>query len=438
MRPFFISLSLYLSLCFLTGCPALLDVQEGASNSPNYPPLITDDVSYQRNIRTVTLYLGNVPESYPVMRLSRREVLTLEFDEWLPEDQPESNLYVDIVHCNADWTPSGLVSPEFYEGFLNDRIDQYARSRFTKIPYIHYTYSFPQEDEFFKKSGNYLVKVFRNSDPNNLVLTRRFIVVDEKVNLALKYQLSDRFQREELRNIAFDLTPGNLDILDPSRDINVQILQNFRWDNRLQNLSPTFQNERNYEYQIELQDAFSSGNEFRRLELMSTQLYGGNVQDIEFRPNSTDVYLFPDKLKSTNKYGALRDRNGSFSIRNDEYPEPWLTSDYLNTFFFLKANEPYQGQVYVFGELTNWQVQPEFRLDYNATNRRYEGSSLIKQGLYDYQYVLVKDTDAIPDPSPLESAHYRGENFYSVLVYYRGPMDRADQLLGFLPINYFE
>ncbi|MEO1587199.1 MAG: type IX secretion system plug protein domain-containing protein, partial [Bacteroidota bacterium] len=270
MRPFFISLSLYLSLCFLTGCPALLDVQEGASNSPNYPPLITDDVSYQRNIRTVTLYLGNVPESYPVMRLSRREVLTLEFDEWLPEDQPESNLYVDIVHCNADWTPSGLVAPEFYEGFLNDRIDQYARSRFTKIPYIHYTYSFPQEDEFFKKSGNYLVKVFRNSDPNNLVLTRRFIVVDEKVNLALKYQLSDRFQREELRNIAFDLTPGNLDILDPSRDINVQILQNFRWDNRLQNLSPTFQNERNYEYQIELQDAFSSGNEFRRLELMST------------------------------------------------------------------------------------------------------------------------------------------------------------------------
>ncbi|MEO1588548.1 MAG: hypothetical protein AAFS00_14760 [Bacteroidota bacterium] len=77
-------------------------------------------------------------------------------------------------------------------------------------------------------------------------------------------------------------------------------------------------------------------------------------------------------------------------------------------------------------------------MDYNATNRRYEGSSLIKQGLYDYQYVLVKNTDAIPDPSPLESAHYRGENFYSVLVYYRGPMDRADQLLGFLPINYFE
>ncbi|MEL6132551.1 MAG: type IX secretion system plug protein domain-containing protein [Bacteroidota bacterium] len=438
MRPLFFYAAISICLLCLTGCPALLDTEAGTQIQKVYPKLITDDVTYQRNIRTVTLYLGNVPESYPVMRLSRREILTLEFDEWLPEDQPESNLYVDLIHCNADWTPSGLVTPEFYEGFFNDRIDQYARSRFTKIPYVHYTYSFPQENEFFKRSGNYLLKVFRNSNPADLVLTRRFIVVDEKVNLALKYQLSDRFQREELRNIAFDLGPGNLDILDPSRDFNVQLLQNFRWDNRLQNLRPTFQNERNYEYQIELQDEFASGNEFRRLELMSTQLYGGNVQDIEFRENTTDVYLFSDKPKSTNKYGARRDRNGSYSVRNDEYDEPWITSDYLNTHFFLKAAQPYEGQVYVFGELTNWQIQPDFRLDYNATNRRYEGNVLIKQGLYDYQYVLAPSIDAIPDPSRIESAHYRGENFYSVIVYFRGPLDRADQLVGFLPINYFE
>lgn len=216
------------------------------------------------------------------------------------------------------------------------------------------------------------------------------------------------------------------------------MLQNFRWDNRVEADRPRFQNENNYEYQYDLLQAFSSGNEFRRLELESTQLYGGNVQDIEFRENMVDVYLVADEPRLRNKYGARRDRNGSYSIRNDEYNDPWVTSDYLNTHFFLRRSVPYEGQVYIFGELTDWQINPDFRLDYNPTYKRYEGEVLLKQGLYDYQYVLVKPGETVPDPGPIDGTHSRSENFYSVLVYFRGPTDRTDRLVGFLPINYFE
>ncbi len=77
----------------------------------------------------------------------------------------------------------------------------------------------------------------------------------------------------------------------------------------------------------------------------------------------------------------------------------------------------------------------EFRLDWSETYKRYQGDILLKQGIYDYQYVVARPGER-PDPTPLEGLRRLTENFYSILVYYRKPGDRAARIVGFQAVNY--
>ena len=241
-----------------------------------------------------------------------------------------------------------------------------------------------------------------------------------------------------MEDFSIEVNTGNLPIFNPANDLNVKVLQNFRWDNALEGLAPRFQNENRYEYNIDLIKSFKSGNEFRRHECESINLYGRNVQDIEERENVNDLYIFPDTKRYKNTYGSQRDRNGSYAVRVMEFDNPALRADYLRNHFFIKSDQKLDGQVYVIGEFTEWNTIPEFRMDYNEPLRRYEGEFLLKQGIYDYQYVLLKENEDVVDPTPFEGMHSRSENFYTVLIYFRYPTDRNDRLLGFQPINYKE
>ncbi|MEZ4851860.1 MAG: DUF5103 domain-containing protein, partial [Bacteroidia bacterium] len=70
--------------------------------------------------------------------------------------------------------------------------------------------------------------------------------------------------------------------------------------------------------------------------------------------------------------------------------------------------------------------------------RRYEGTVILKQGVYDYAYGVEKKDDFLVDESLFEGPHFESENFYTILVYYRAPGDRTDRLVGYQPVNYYE
>ena len=62
----------------------------------------------------------------------------------------------------------------------------------------------------------------------------------------------------------------------------------------------------------------------------------------------------------------------------------------------------------------------------------YQGTVLLKQGVYDYQYVVDG-----AQPFQLEGSHFQTENLYEVFVYYRPVRPNADLLIGYttLPVN---
>ncbi|MEO1448053.1 MAG: type IX secretion system plug protein domain-containing protein [Bacteroidota bacterium] len=420
----------------LAGCPAITEqvTDEGRYASQGWVP---EDRSYSPNIRTAQLYRPPFEASYPILYLGQTQQLTLEFDEIIPEDQRETDFFIDFISCDINWRPTNIVPLEFYEGFSQQRIEDFQRSTFTKVPYVHYRHSFPAEGQGFKQSGNYLLKVYRNGNPRDVVLTRRFIVVETKVPIVSKYELNARVERMRMQEFAFDLMTGGLNIFNPALDLQVRVLQNFRWDNAYSPPQPRFVGENQFEYRIELNQAFNGGNEFRQHQVFSTRFYAESIQEVEEGENQWEVFLFPDPVLASNEFRSIGDRNGTFSVQVQEWPDADINADYVNNHFTLKAKGPSADPVYIFGGLSNWQVLPDFRMEYDQGLQAYTGSVLLKQGIYDYSYVVARPDGSL-DETAIEGDHIDTENFYNILVYYRGPADRTDRIWGYMPLNYQE
>jgi hypothetical protein len=89
--------------------------------------------------------------------------------------------------------------------------------------------------------------------------------------------------------------------------------------------------------------------------------------------------------------------------------------------------------IFIFGDLSNGQCLHTHRLQWNSANSSYEGNLLLKQGYYDFLY-LVKDALAKPEEpgitADLEGNHFATDNLYSVIVYY-ADFDGYDRVVGF-------
>ena len=117
----------------------------------------------------------------------------------------------------------------------------------------------------------------------------------------------------------------------------------------------------------------------------------------------------------------------------DEYETPRLNAEYVNVIFTLRSPlEYFDGEVYIFGKLTDWMIHPDFKMDYDQEGF-YRTELLLKQGVYDYMYALVKDDTM--DLVELEGSWRETENEYSVLIYYSEFGARYDRLIAVRSFN---
>ncbi len=75
-----------------------------------------------------------------------------------------------------------------------------------------------------------------------------------------------------------------------------------------------------------------------------------------------------------------------------------------------------------------WNLDDENLMRYDSTQQGYTARMLLKQGWYDYEYVL-KAPNA---PTYFfEGSRFETENEYEILVYYKPFQPRADMLIGY-------
>ena len=419
---------LLLPALFIYGCTPVS--QSSANYDSNAKVLHNLDGTYEDQIRTVSIHPGfNDPAStlLPAITKFGDWNLILEFDDLQPE---RNNYYLRLMHCNFDWTKSTLQDLDFLTSFNEFPVNNYEFSVDTHIPYVHYWVNLPA----VKLPGNYLAVVFREGDKNDIILTRRFMVFDSRIAFENERNLIGAGNLASLnQQINFTISYNHLDVINPLENIKVNIRQNQRWDNIAVDIQPSFvrEIEKQSEYRF-FDDAkmFKGGSEFRFFDLRSLNQPGRNVNGVVKTGKPFDVYLTRDKSRQDEAYSQYLDANGGFIIANYDYNDPNFTN-YANVNFILES-KPLPGEVYVMGAFTNWNFTEENKMQYDSVRRLYQSRILMKQGHYDYQYVLKSET--LP-PYYIEGSHFETENFYEIFVYYRAFQPRADLLLGYVRLE---
>ncbi len=421
--------NLLIIIIFLGGCTPL---SQSSMNSGSNPKTIQlKDYTYEPQIRTVVIRPDfDDPQTFlepAVVQLGEGNLL-LEFDDLRHQ---RDDYTARIVHCNYDWTRSKLMDLDYMGEFNEFPINNFEYSVDTHIPYVHYWLTLPA----VKLPGNYVVMVYRGSDKNDVILTKRFMVYEPRVAFGSEQNLigagSVAARNQQLN---FTVNYSRLEVINPLESINVSIRQNRRWDNIANDLKPSFvrEIEKQLEYRFfESEKMFRGGNEFRFFDMRSLNNPGRNVASVNRNVKPYEVYIERDKSRRDEAYSQLPDFNGGFVPGNLDYPDPAFTN-YANVNFTLAAPVPYPGVVFVTGEFNYWNTNDLNRMQYDSLTREYKGRVLLKQGWYDYQYLIQS-----PDLPPyyLEGSHFQTENLYEIFVYYRPFQPQADLLIGYLRVE---
>ena len=386
-----------------------------------------------QEIHTVQFFTEGWEFSQPVLELGTARRLILKFDDLTRNPK---NYNYTIIHCDADWNPSRIVSSEYMAGFPENPINDYAFSINTTIPFVNYRLALPNENSRILISGNYLLKIWENGNKDKPVIVRPFYVAEKQVDITGEIQkASFEGYGGASQQIAFAVSYPGFAIPDPLNEIKVVVMQNSRWDNRLTRLKPTFirQNQLVYEEKTNL---FKGGNEFRNFNAKNLQANGMGIQSIEYRDPYYHVFLVSDASLKNEIYRSRDDLNGKYLVKNDRAGDNDLESDYIWVHFsYTPAEKVTDDLIFVFGALSDWQCSPINQMTWNPESKLYEAAILLKQGFYDYQYAVVDRKTMTIDANAVEGTHIETENDYHFFVYYRGFSSRYDRLLGYRVLN---
>jgi hypothetical protein len=394
---------------------------------------VLEDEVMEENIQTVRLFSKTADfqsqmES-PVIQLNSSERLTLEFDDIAYEPDRYS---AAIIHCNADWTPSGLKPADYLSQYNEFNVDEYEYSVNTRIPFIHFTFQVPP----VTKSGNYVLKVYRGRQQDEVILVKRFMVYDNQVKLgATVVPPSKTEDRKTSQQINFNINYADRELIDPVNNVKVVIRQNQRWDNAISGLKPSFiRGDRAVlEYQLfDGSNTFSAGNEFRFVDLRYTRTRGQNVASVKIEEDAVFAETTLDQSRAGQAYLEYLDLNGQYGIFTHDKADNDLESEYVLLTFNFKS-DPLPQPPYVLGALSQWGKNPASKMVYDDKTKAYKATLLLKQGWYDYQYGLPAAGGF--QTKSIEGEHFQAENEYEIFVYYREMGSRYDEIIGYTVLN---
>lgn len=421
---------LWIFFFFTTTIPASTNAQETDYYNPIF--LRYENHIYKESIKTPILERLGLSLSDAVLQLGTTDVIQLSFDD-LSEDATDYGYR--IIHCTKDWQPSVLSENDYTGGFNTGIISKYRPSFNTTHSYFHYTLDFPNEQMQVLLSGNYLLVVFENSDPDKLVLTQRFLVVENLVSIESNiHRSTDVSLRNSHQEVDVKLNTGGLNISNPYSAVQLVILQNNSWSTAITDLKPRFVLDNELDYNYEEGNIFQGGSEFRTFDIRTMRFLTQFIETVAYdsSTNENKVILKPAARKGTQRYTSEDDINGKFLIKIYEDRNSEVEADYVKVRFTLPVLEPYlNGKVYLFGQLTNWNIGVEGKMEYDDDNSLYFKELLLKQGYYNYQYMFVPDSTGKPEIADTEGQHFETRNDYTLLVYFREPGGRFDRIVGY-------
>ena len=382
----------------------------------------------------------------PHIKLNSSDQLVFSFD--ILNESYNGNYAYTFIHCNSNWTISNLNQSEYLNGFTDNYIDNYLYSFNTTTEYINYEILFPNENVNFSKSGNYIILIY-DVEKNIPLITKRFVVYEQIVNIETHIKkpsiLMNMKSKHEINFIINDYK--KLNIIDFSNDINVVIKQNNDWSKTMQNCYPSFIHPQYMEFNNYDEFLFLAGSEFRDFDIKNLEYLGNHIKQHQLLSTKTlqnkpslnllslendnyhHITLYTDQKKDTNNYLFSYDLNGKYVLANENHKDMRSEGEYALVNFSLKHEKLISKEIYVYGELTNWNKLQKNKMIYNQETKQYECSIYLKQGYYNYKYIITDSTQNIIH-NHIESNFYETRNKYTIYIYHTPLWQNYDRIIG--------
>ncbi len=418
-------------------CTTALAAQEGEIR--NY------DYVYVDHIRSVRFHVDGLLLSNPIINLKAGAQLELSFDDL---DADVKDYFFSIVHCDRNWNPSNLQEMEYLDGFNEERIQTYEFSFKTLWPYTHYNLKLPNRDMRWRLSGNYLLLIYDESNDRQLVITRRFVVVDQQVGISPRFLRANNVSKLRThQEIDFSVSHKQLNIQNPQQEITATIIQNGRWRDAITGLPPKFIRPELMIFDYQDKVVFPGVKEFRFADLRSFRRVSYNVASVRQEEGSYLVEMKADQPRDKLAYTTFEDLNGRYIIettdqnrggnRQEDLDLDQLYAEYADVSFALSTDKLPGYDVYLVGGFTDWSLKDRYRLEYDPGLQAYTTWIILKQGYYDYMYAAVpkpnnnrKKQDRSLDLSYFEGHSNETVNEYTIIIYYRPFGSRYDRAVG--------
>jgi hypothetical protein len=398
-----------------------------------------EDYTYETNIKSVMLYplIGEANDAArnlnpPLIQLNDSKNLWLEFDDLKASYE---QYHVKILSCTMDWKQSVLSEIEYMPEYNDLIINDYRVSQNTKIPYYHYKIEIPK----VLLSGNYLLVVWKDRRKDDIMLTKRFMVYENRVGIGGSVRQAQAPSKNKThQQLDFDANFGGYSLMSPRDELKIMIRQNFRWSKMTKPLKPFSVDESSRKLEFRFFDdenTFPAGNEFRFFDARSTYNRGLFIDRI-FRGKEDNIFISPQNNRSNFAFIEANDFDGTFVIDNREGSNGDTEADYLHTTFQLKSEElPAGEKVYVNGGFNDWALDKRNEMTYDQDFEGYTATILLKQGVYNYNFMLQKANNIL-DEEYFEGNFAETQNTYEVFVYHRPITARNERLVGYRVIDF--
>lgn len=362
----------------------------------------------------------------PLIYLNSDDVIEVSFDEL---SDSRRYLRYELLHCNALWQPDNLIPAEYLDGFNEAAIDDYAFSQATLTNYVNYRLSIPNADIRPLISGNYLLRVYDENDPDTTLLQLRFCIVEPtmKVNASVTSR-TDIDYNESHQQLTIAIDPDRTTVNNPYTDIIVSVEQNGRTDNSILLSGPTSIEGNIMRFDHDRRLIFPAGNEYRRFETVATSYPGMGVESISFADPFYHMTLHTDLPRLDRNYSYDQTQFGSFKVREYNSDDSDTEAEYVLVHFTLDMPWQDSYDIFIDGDMVCRRFDPRSRMVFNRATNRYEATLLLKQGAYNYQYLAVPAGSTKGLSAPIEGDKYQTANQYLVKVYNRRPGERYDRL----------
>lgn len=372
----------------------------------------------------------SIGTSLPIVQLGRS--IRLSFDDIIGD---ERDYFYKITHHNADWTESDLAKAEYLQGMDNVRILNFENSVATLQLYTHYDLTIPNEmTKRLTKTGNYLLSIY--DEEEQLVFSRKFMIFRPDFSVGAQVKRSRDLAFVDTKQVVrFFVDGGDQLIIDPKLNLHTILIQNNNLKTAITGIDPQFNIGNRLEYRYDQETAFWAGNEFFNFENKDVRAATSMVRSIELK-SLYHNYLYSNPARYDQPYTFNPDINGNFLITTLQGRTPLTEAEYVWIHFSLRHPELLDGQsVHLYGNFNNYVIDESTKLTYSTRSREYELTYLLKQGFFNYNYVVVNEDGSIDYQNNMDGNYWQTENDYQILVYYRRPGGRFDELLGYGKTN---